>query len=159
MNRAFVIALRVLLVIMFASGLFGQILLIPVISGSEAALFPEFAYLQVPYSILAILAVACVELALIAVWVLLSMVRREAIFSERAFRWVDVIIGSGIAGTLLTLGVEVQMLGFTHAGGPAAVLALTGGVIGGTATVLLVVVMRGLLRKATALQSELAEVV
>jgi Protein of unknown function (DUF2975) len=159
MNRAFVIALRVLLVIMFASGLFGQILLIPLLGSSAAMQFPEFAYLQIPYSILGILAVTCAELALVAVWMLLTMVRREAIFSERAFRWVDVIIGSGIVGTLLTLGVEVQMLGFTHAGGPGAVLALTGGVIGGAATVLLVVVMRGLLRKATALQSELAEVV
>jgi Protein of unknown function (DUF2975) len=159
MNRAFVIALRVFLIIIFAIGVFGQTFVIPTIGNASALQLPEFAYLQVPYSILAILAIGCVQVALVAVWMLLSMVSREAIFSERAFRWVDVIIGSGIVATALTLGVEVHVLGFTGAGGPGPIIVLTGGVIGGAAAVLLVVVMRGLLRKATVLQSELAEVV
>jgi Protein of unknown function (DUF2975) len=159
MNRAFVIALRVFLVIIFAIGIFGQTFVIPTIATSAAQQFPEFAYLQVPYSILAILAVACIQVAIVAVWMLLSMVRAEAIFSERAFRWVDVIIGSGIVASVLALGVEIHLLGFTGAGGPGPFIVLTGGVIGGVAAVLFVVVMRGLLRKATALESELAEVV
>jgi Protein of unknown function (DUF2975) len=159
MNRAFVIALRVFLVIIFAIGIFGQAFVIPYVGAETATELPEFAYLRIPYSIFGILAIACVQLALVAVWMLLSMVTREAIFSERAFRWVDIIIGSGIVATLLTLGVEVHVGGFTTAGGPGPFFVLTGGVIGGTATVLLVVVMRGLLRKATALETELSEVV
>jgi Protein of unknown function (DUF2975) len=159
MNRILVLALRALIVLIFLIGVGGQTFVIPFTGAETASEVPEFAYLRIPYSILGILAIICVQVALVAVWMLLSMVTREAIFSERAFRWVDLIIGSGIVATLLTLGVEVHILGFTDAGGPGPIIVLTGGVIGGAAAVLLVVVMRGLLRKATALENELAEVV
>ena len=48
---------------------------------------------------------------------------------------------------------------FAQAGGPAAMLALLAGIAGSTAVALVVVVMRGILKKASQQESYLAEVV
>jgi hypothetical protein len=117
--------------------------------------------LGVLYAIAGILTVLCVQIALVAVWVLLSMVRKGAIFSDRAFRWVDVIIAVAGLATLLTLAVGIHLYYVVNPildapGMVAIAVALT---ILGSAFVLLMFVMRGLLRSATSMHSELAEVV
>jgi hypothetical protein len=159
MNRLTVLALRVLLVLMFLGALLGQLWFILQFAADMARVFPEVSFLAVPYSILAIATVACAQLVFVALWALLSRVRRGAIFTERAFRWVDAIIVAGTVATAITFGVEIHMLGVVDVGPPALGILLTGVVIVGAAFVLLMLVMRGLLRTATTLQDELAEVV
>ena len=155
MSRLVILALRVLLILIALGVLGGQIVIIFVIATNTAE--SEMASLAVPYSVLGIAAIACVEVGLVALWVLLSMVRRGAIFNERAFRWVDVISVAGLVAAVLVAALCV------HAGeiddAPGLILVGGGVAIGGAAFALLMVVMHGLLRSATVLRRELDEVV
>lgn len=159
MNRLSVFALRVLLVLLALGCLFAQVWLVPQLAGDASRGVPELAYLAAPYMVLWILVFACAQLVFVALWVLLAKVRRGAIFAESAFRWVDLIIIAGATATLLVFGFEFHLLGIVDAGGPPLGILLTGIVLAGAAGVLLMIVMRGLLRSATTLQSELNEVV
>jgi hypothetical protein len=85
------------------------------------------------------------------------MVRRGAIFDERAFRWVDVITVAGLVAAVLVAALCAHVGEIDDA--PGLVLIGGGIGIGGVAFALLMVVMRGLLRSATVLRRELDEVV
>lgn len=159
MNRASIIALRVFIVLLVPVTLLGQVVVIPSFARSTAQIFPEVDYLALPYSIAAIAAVGCVQVAFLAVWMLLAMVSRRAIFTERAVRWVDVIIAAALIATMVSLGIGLHLAFVVQAGGPAIVGAFGAALIGGVAFVPLMIVMRGLLRTATTLENELAEVV
>lgn len=165
MHRLFIAALRAGIAAAVLLGLFGQIVVIPTTASDEADRFPPYEPFVVPYVTVAILGVACVQVVLAAVWMLLDMVERDAVFSRRAFRWVDTVIGATVVATLLAFGVAVHLAvaeipspddGMQVLGALGAALACVGV---GAAFAMLVVVMRGLLGKATALRSELAEVV
>ena len=104
-----------------------------------------------------IVAVASMQVAMVAVWVLLSMVRRDDIFDPRAFRWVSVITAAGPAAALPLAAVCMH---FGEVDDAPGLILIGGGIaLAGAAFTLLMLVMRGLLRKATMLRSELAEVV
>ncbi|PRX99716.1 DUF2975 domain-containing protein [Allonocardiopsis opalescens] len=165
MHLYFTIILRAGVAFAVLMGLFGQFVVIPGTAAGEVERFPPYAPLEVPYVTLAVIGVACVQVALIAVWQLLGMVGRDAIFTSRAFLWVDVIIGATVVATLLTGGVTVHLF-FADIPSPAdgmdllsAFLAAAMTTGGGVALTMLLVLMRGLLRKATDLQTEISEVV
>ncbi|MGP3938191.1 MULTISPECIES: DUF2975 domain-containing protein [Streptomyces] len=165
MHRLFIVALRAGLVAAILAGLFGQIVVIPTTAADEVDRFPPYAPFAAPYVTVAIVGVACVQVALVAVWMLLAMVRRGAIFTPMAFRWVDAIIGSSVVATLLAVGVTGH-LALTDIPSPddgMEVIGALGGavvaVVMGVSFAMIMVIMRSLLRKATDLQSELAEVV
>lgn len=155
MGPLVILALRALLILIALGALGGQIVIVVVIATHIAG--PEVLVLAVAYSVLGVAAIACVQVALVALWVLLSKVRRGAIFDERAFRWVDVISVAGLIAAVLVAAL------CAHAGeiddAPGLVLIGLGVGIGGVAFALLMVVMRGLLRNATVLRRELDEVV
>lgn len=159
MKRSVILALRVLLLLVLPVLVLGQIWALPAYARESASLFPEVAFLATPYTVIGILAIACVQAGLAATWILLSKVDRNAIFTEDAFRWVNLIIGAAIALTFLTVFAGVHLLAVVGVGGPGVLLAVTAAGIGGASMVLLMVVMRGLLRSATNLENELAEVV
>jgi len=159
MKRLTVLALRVLIATLLLGTLSAQAWFIPQLAGTAAREFPELAYLALPYTVLLIVVVACVQLVFVSLWILLSRVRREAIFTDRSFGWVDAIIGAGILATVLIFALEFHLLGIVDVGPPALGILMSGIVVAGAAFVLIMVVMRGLLRSATALQSELEEVV
>lgn len=159
MNRLTVIALRVLLVILFLAALSTQLWFTPQLAGDAARAFPELAYLAIPYAILWITVALCAQVTLVALWVLLGRVRRGAIFRDSAFGWVNAIIVSGAVATVLVFALEIHLLGIVDAGGPPLGILLSGLVVAGAAFTLVMVVMRGLLRQATELQTELEEVV
>ncbi|WP_217139845.1 DUF2975 domain-containing protein [Streptomyces sp. AC627_RSS907] len=165
MHRLFIALLRGGIVTAMLIGLFGQLVVIPSTASEEVDRFPPYAPFAAPYVTVAVVGVACVQVALVAVWMLLGMVRRDAIFTPRAFRWVDTIIGSSVVATLLAVGVTGHLalaeipspdggMDIDSTLGAAVVAAGTG-----AAFAMLVVLMRGLLRKATELKSEMAEVV
>ncbi|MEE2039471.1 DUF2975 domain-containing protein [Nocardiopsis sp. CT-R113] len=165
MHRYFTPLLRAAIAMAVLVGLFGQFVVIPGVAADEVDLFPPYAPLQVPYVTAAVLGVACVQVALIAVWMLLAMVRRDAIFTERAFLWVDVVIGATVVATLITAGVTAHLLvadipspddGMDMLAALGASLVTT---CVGAFFAMLLVLMRGLLRKATDLQTEISEVV
>ncbi len=159
MNRFFVLALRVLLVILFIGVTGAQAWFVPQVARDSAAMFSELAYLAVPYAALWVGVGLCAQTVFVAVWMLLSKIRRGVIFSDTAFVWVNAIIGAGVIATSL-----VFAFGFYHAaivglGPPFLVIVLAGLGTLGIAFVLVMLVMRGLLRSAAALQGELEAVV
>jgi Protein of unknown function (DUF2975) len=149
--------LRVALVFLLLGTVLAQVLL-PVFASEEARVFPEVAYLAVPYSVAGILAIACVQVALLVVWRLLSMVDGGIIFTRRAMRWVDVITACAAVATVLSTGPMIHLLFFVGVGGPL-ILWLPACLAGGLGFVLLMVVMRGLLESAIADRTELVEVI
>lgn len=155
MSQLVILALRALLVLIALGALGGQVLIIVLLALDVSG--PDAAILAVAYSILAVGAIACVEVALAALWILLSMVRRGAIFDERAFRWVDVISVAGLVAAILVAALCVHFGEIDDA--PGLVGIGLGIAVAGAAFALLMVVMRGLLRNATVLRRELDEVV
>ena len=154
MSRLVIRALRVLLVLIALGALAGQVLIVVAVATHPDVDATDRA---VSYAVIAVAAVACLEAVLVALWVLLAMVSRDAIFHERAFRWVDVISVAGLVAALLLAALCVHVGELDDAPG----LVLIGGGVGivGTAFALLMVVMRGLLRSATVFRRELDEVV
>ena len=150
--------LRVALVVLLFGTVLVQVLL-PVLASQVGTTFPEVAYLVVPYSVAAIIFIACGQVALLVVWRLLSMVDGGVIFTRRAVRWVDAITACAAVATVLSAGVMIHMLGFVPGGGGPMFYYLAACVAGGLAFVLLMVVMRGLLESAIADRTELDEVI
>jgi hypothetical protein len=146
--------LRVLLAVLALGALGAQVVIVVLVATHPETDLTDRA---VAYALLGVAAIACVQAALVALWVLLSMVRRGAIFDERAFRWVDVITGAGFATALLVaaLCAHVGELDDT----PGLILIGGGVAVAGAAFALLMVVMRGLLRSATGFRRELDGVV
>ncbi len=150
--------LRVVLVVLLLGSVLAQVLL-PVFAFQEGRIFPEVEYLVVPYSVAAILFIACGQVTLLVVWRLLSMVDGGVIFTGRALRWVDVITASAAVATILGAGVWVHMIGFVPGGGGPMLYYLAVCVAGALAFTLLMVVMRGVLESAIAYRTELDAVI
>lgn len=155
MSPAVTTALRVALVVLAAGAIGAQVVIVVATAMSVAGGHPPYPALL--HSGAAVAALACIEVAFVAIWVLLSMVRRDAIFDERAFRWVPVLAGAGLLAAFLVGAVCAHVGELDDAPG----LVLIGGGIGlaGIAFALLMTVMLGLLRSATRLRRELEQVV
>ncbi|WP_022890671.1 DUF2975 domain-containing protein [Agromyces italicus] len=158
MQRPTLIVLKVLIVVMLLLLLSCQLFLVPGTARTLAASYPELAGLQVPGIVIAVLFLVCVEVVMVCVWRLLSMVGEQNIFSSDAFRWVDLILASIIAATLL-IAVAGVVLFSAGVANPSVQLLCALGIVVGTGLALLVGVMRGLLKNAAQLQHDLSEVV
>lgn len=159
MNKNIIALARTLIILSGLVLLLGQVLYFPLMGQELAIQFPEVNYLAVPYTVLAILTLLCLEVALVGVWRLLSLAAIDKVFSVRAFTWVNAVIVAVAAATIITLGVAIHLLGILSVGGPGVLIILTTAVVGGAMFTVLMLVMRGLLRSATENRMELAEVV
>jgi hypothetical protein len=152
MGRMAVRALRVVIVLMFAGMLGLQAAMLPLLRLDPSGEVGELTHLRWPIVVTCVLVLAMVEVALVCLWRLLTMVRRDTLFSTAAFRYVDIMIGAAVAAALLAI-----VLGLILAPGeavpPGIVLLIGIGAIGGLGIALLVVVMRALLAKAVALDT------
>ncbi|MBP2364598.1 DUF2975 domain-containing protein [Pseudonocardia parietis] len=155
MHPLVITGLRASLAVIALGALAAQLLIVAITGG--ALVRGELPGPGVFHSAAAIVVIACLQVALVAIWVLLSMVQRGAIFDERAFRWVRVIAVAGLVAAVI-VGVVCAHIGELD---DAPGLILVGGGIGlvGVAFALLMTVMLGLLRNATVLRHELEEVV
>lgn len=158
MHRATIVVLQVLIAGLIALLLFCQIVVLPQTAENMAALYPEFAQLRVPGIVIGVVFALCAQVLLVCVWRLLSLVRAGAIFSERAFVWVDVALGAVAVATLLVVG-SLIILQIAGASPPSISLLCLMGIVVGAGLSLLIVVLRGLLRKASQLEHDLSEVV
>src|SRR5450759_2167413 len=158
MTKLAIRLLRVALVVLLFGTVLVQVLL-PVLASEEGRIFPEVAYLVVPYSVAGILFIGCGQVVLLVLSRLLSIVDRRVIFSRRALRLVDVITACAAVATVLSAGVMIHMLGFVPGGGGPIIYLLAACIAGGLAFMLLMVVMRGLLESAIADRTELDEVI
>lgn len=128
------------------------------LSAEMATEYPEYAFLRWPYLVICWALTLCVELVLVLIWALLRRVRRCMIFDRRATRWVNAIIGAGIAVTVLLVGAMIPDVAVTH-GPPSLSIMLIIGIAASIGFTLLMIVMRSLLVHATGLKSELDEVI
>ena len=165
MGRATILALRIVLLGALAGSLFVQAVMLPLLFRDMDGADQEVLALRTPLVVILALGIVTTQVVMVCLWRLVTMVRRGTVFSDAAFRFVDIIIGAIAAASLLLylLGV-VLAPGSTVA--PGIVL-----LVGGAATVvagiaLVVVVMRSLLSQAVArdveashLRAELDEVI
>lgn len=152
------VLLRGLIAVLIALLLFVQLIMIPAVAAETARRNPDLAYLEVPGIIGAVLFLVLVEVVLVCVFVLLSLVRADRIFSSQAFRYVDVIIGTMLASAVLLVASFI-VLATGRAVNPGILVLAVFGVVVSLSLALLVGVMRGLLRKALELEQDLSEVV
>lgn len=157
-----IFALRVVLAVVVAGSLFVQSVMAPLF---WADLAEAPAGVRVSLVVLVILGIVAMQITAVCIWRLLTMVRRDTVFSHAAFRYVDVIFGSVVAASLFTVG-----LGVTLAPGdavpPGIVLLIGGAAVMVAGVALIVLVLRVLLAQAVArdveaqgLQNELNEVI
>lgn len=145
------------IVVLLCGLLVGQVVLpaaaVPPSANSAAVLDP-------PLVALAEMLVACMEVALVCVWVLLTSVERGVIFdSPSTVRYVDAVIAAVLAATMLLAAAGWYLSVAARPAAPALLISVATGATGGAGFGLLVTVMRGLLLQARQLRSELAGVV
>lgn len=149
--------LRGLLVAVFAALVVTQVAVLPAAFARMATESPDLAPLRWPLLVLAVVGLVCVEVVIVCTWRLLTMVRDDRIFSDRALGWVNGIVAA-VAGAWLLVLVAFALL--VAAEGLAGLAALLLGVLlVGAAVGLLVVVLRALLRQATDLRTDLDGVI
>ncbi|HET6626884.1 MAG TPA: DUF2975 domain-containing protein [Nocardioidaceae bacterium] len=166
MGKLTVLALRVVLAMVLAGSLFVQAVMVPLLAIDLKEDFdPSLADVRVPVLVIAVLGIVAVQVTVVCVWQLLTMVKRDTVFSHAAFRYVDIIFGAVAAASLLTFGLGV-VLAPGEAVAPGIVLLIGGMGVMVAGVALIVLVLRMLLARAVArdaeahhLQSELDEVI
>ncbi|MDX3453353.1 DUF2975 domain-containing protein [Streptomyces sp. ME02-8801-2C] len=163
MGQLTVRALRAVLVVVLAGTVFVQAGMVWVlVSGND----PEDGSLPLTaLRVITILGMLAAQVALVCVWRLVTMVRRETVFSHAAFRYVDGVIGAIVAAALLWFTVTaLNAPGQRDDPGVSVIMAGVGLAILGVA--LIVLVLRMLLAQAVArdveasrMQAELDEVI
>ena len=162
MGNLTILALRTVLALALVGSLFVQTVMVPLmwIDLDEAP-----ASVRVPVLVIVVLGILTLQFCAVCVWRLLTMVRRGTVFSDGAFRYVDIVIGAISAASLLTFALAVTLApGEEVAPGLVGLICGLALVVAGVA--LIVLVLRMLLTQAVArdaeahhLQAELDEVI
>ncbi|OLF12454.1 DUF2975 domain-containing protein [Actinophytocola xanthii] len=152
-----VAALRVFLVVLFGVLVMFQTFSLPGQFASMARESPDMAYLRWPATAVAVFWVLCVQVVVVSIWKLLTLVKKDRIFTEASLVWVDAIVWAVAAGWVVLVGVFL-FVGF-NAEDPGLPLLLFLVLTGVTVVGLLVVVLRALLRQATALRTDMEAVI
>ena len=158
-------ALRVVLVAALLGSVFVQAVMVPLIWRDMDGADPDVLDVRAPVLLIVVLCIVTTQVVMVCLWQLVTMVRRGTVFSDAAFRYVDVMIAAFVAASALVFALGV-VLAPGEAVAPGIVM-----LIGGVATVVLgialvVLVMRSLLRQAVErdveashLRAELDEVI
>ncbi|MGW0841676.1 DUF2975 domain-containing protein [Streptomyces sp. NPDC002787] len=165
MGKLMVLALRAVLVALFAGSVFVQGVMVPLLAVDLDNAGGDAVPVRTPVLVIVVLGMVTVQVVLVCVWRLVTMVRRDTVFSHAAFGYVHGVIGAMAAASVLVFALGV-VLAPGEAVPPGIVLLL--GVIGlavlGMA--LIVLVLRMLLAQAvtrdieaTRMRAELAEVI
>ncbi|GAA3796252.1 MULTISPECIES: DUF2975 domain-containing protein [Amycolatopsis] len=149
--------LRIFLVALFGILVLFQVMSLPGQFAHMAREDPEMAYLRWPATAITVFWVLCVQVVIVAMWQLLTMVRKDRIFSEASMRWVNVIVGAIAAGWAVLVAVFLYV--GVNADDPGLPLVLFLLVVGVAVVGLLMVVMRALLRQATTLRTDMEAVI
>lgn len=149
--------LKAALVVLFGILIVFQTVSLPGEFAHKAQQDPEMAYLRWPATIVTVFWVLCVQVVIVALWKLLTLVRRDRIFSTDSITWINVIVWAIGAAWVSLCGVFL-FVGF-QASDPALPLILLLALAGVSVLGLLMVVMRALLRQATTLRSDMEAVI
>jgi hypothetical protein len=155
--RRVVVPLRVLLVLLFGVLVVFQTLSIPGQYMSMSDSPPSRAVGNVVLLVIGEFWVLCVEVVIVSVLRLLSLVRADRIFTDAALVWVNAITAA-IGAAWLVLVAALVWVGL-HADDPGMPMVLFAATLGVTVIGLVVLVLRTLLRQATALRTDLDAVI
>lgn len=106
----------------------GQIL-VPIVANAVTSEMPEVTHLASPYSVAGIVTLACFQIALIFIALIVARKSADAFFSTTTRKWIR------ISGALITLGFTIPAAVGSHllitmnAGGPSVILGIIGAVI------------------------------
>lgn len=163
MGKLTVRALRAVLAVVLTGTLCVQVLMVWVlISGND----PEDGSLPLTQlRLITVLGLGTVQVIGVCVWRLVTMVRRGTVFSDAAFRYVDIIIGAIVAAALVWFAVTaLNAPGQRDDPGVTVIMGGVGVAVLGVA--LIVLVLRTLLAQAVArdveatqMEAELGEVI
>ena len=148
MGNPTVLALRIVIAMVLAGSLFVQVVMVPLLwmDLDEAP-----AGVRTPVVAIVVLGIVCAQVVAVCVWKLVTLVRRGTVFSDAAFRFVDVItvaVASLLAfalGVVLAPGEDVA---------PGVVLLIGGFGVCVAGVALIVRVLRLLLAQAVARDAE-----
>lgn len=152
-----VVVLRAFLVLLFGILVMFQTFSLPGQFAHMAKEEPDLAYLRWPMTAVSVFWVVCVQVVIVSVWKLLTLVENDRIFSDASFGWVNAIVWAIVGAWLVLLGVFLYV-GF-RADDPGLPLLLFLMLTGVAVLGLLMVVMRALLRQATALRTDIEAVI
>lgn len=154
--RRVVPLLRGLLVLAFAALVLLQVMSVPGTLAHNAAQSDD-PFWHLPLLVVLELELVCVEVVVVATYMLLGMVQQDRIFSDAAFRWVDVIL----VAMAVAWGAWAGLGGFVVATSddPGLPLLMTILLLAGAVVGLLMLVMRALLRQATELRTDMDAVI
>ncbi|MFM9450519.1 DUF2975 domain-containing protein [Streptomyces europaeiscabiei] len=165
MGKLAMLALRAVIVGLFAGSVFVQAVMVPLLATDLEGLDADVAQVRTPALVIVVLGVVTVQIVLVCVWRLVTMVRRDTVFSHAAFRYVHGVIGAMVAASALVFALGV-VLAPGEAVPPGIVLLLGGVALAVLGMALIVLVLRMLFAQAvtrdieaTRMRAELAEVI
>ncbi|MFD9706040.1 DUF2975 domain-containing protein [Lentzea sp. NPDC059081] len=156
-ERWAVTALRVFLVALFGILVVLETLSLPGSYRYMVEQHPEHATEHLLTMIVAIFWVVCVQVVVVATWKLLTLVRKDLIFTESATKWVDVMVWAIAAAWVVLVAVFIW-LGF-NADDPGVLVLFFVFTTGVSVVGLVLVVMRALLQRATSLRADMESVI
>ena len=171
MGRRTVLVLRAVLVALLAGSIVVQAVFVPLLAIDMDDLTSELAYIRVPFLVIVVLGVVAAQVTVVCVWKLVTMVGRGTVFSNAAFRFVDIIIVAVASAAALVLAFAVLVASTNRnvpgdAVAPGIVLIICGVSVAIFGVALVVIVLRMLLAQAVArdaeayqMQAELDEVI
>jgi hypothetical protein len=117
---------------------------------------PDGSLPLTPLRVITIVGMGSVQVAVVCVWRLVTMVRRGTVFSDAAFRYVDIVIGAIVAAALVWFAVTaINAPGQRADPGVTLIMGGVGVAILGVA--LIVLLLRMLLAQAVARDVEAAQ--
>jgi hypothetical protein len=161
MDKLTILALRIVIALCLAGSLFVQVVLVPLfwLDLEDVELWARISLV-----VIIVLGIVTMQVTAVCVWQLLSMVRKGSVFSDGAFRYVDVIFWAVAAASVLVFALAVLLAPGGTAPGIVGLICGISLAVAGAA--LVVLVLRMLLTQALArdaevqhLRSELDEVI
>ena len=149
--------MRIFLVLLFGILVLFQVMSLPGQFAHMAQESPEMARLRWPATAVTVFWVLCAQVVIASTWKLLTLVKKDRIFSTASLVWVDAIVWAVGAAWAVLVGVFLYV-GF-NADDPGLPLLLLLLLTGVTVLGLLMVVMRALLRQATTLRTDMEAVI
>ena len=157
MQNFLIASLRAVVTVIMLGLLGAQVVVFPLAADEAARTFPEVAWLRWPLLSVVIVGLALAQVALGCLEALLTMIQRDTIFTPRALRPLTAIIALIVADTVAVTGINVYLSVGLQANPPGIFLGLAALTVTGVAAALLVGVLRGLVRRAIGLRTQVAQ--
>ncbi len=133
--------------------------LLPVLAFDIGRQYAEVAHLVLPYSIAAVLAVACGQAILVCVWRMLTLAAQGNLYGQQSLKLLDAARVFIVVGAALPALVCAHLLFVVKLGGPAVIIGLVTALVAAFAGLTMLTALRTLFLLAKSEHDELAQVI